>query len=105
MTIRSKVSQKNIFLEFVLKTPQPSLRYGGACCSAQMARKPVQQQELRAYCPNLYTVIKRHASWGLLRNRIINAKISDALSNIKFTINGKNFRALRCIGEGGYSRY
>ena len=41
---------------------------------------------------------QRHASWGLLRNRIINAKISDALSNIKFTINGKSLRALRCIG-------
>ena len=38
---------------------------------------------------------QRHASWGLLRNRIINAKISDALSNIKFTINGKSLRALR----------
>lgn len=43
-------------------------------------------------------------SWGTLRNRIINAKISDVLSNIKFTVNGHLYRALRCIGEGGYAK-
>lgn len=48
--------------------------------------------------------LQKHASWGLLRNRILHAKISDALTNIKFTLNGKTLRALRCIGEGGYSR-
>ena len=48
--------------------------------------------------------LHQHASWGLVRNTIVNAKISDALNNIKFTINGSTLRALRCIGEGGYSR-
>ena len=43
-------------------------------------------------------------AWGQLRNRIINAKISDVLSNIKFTVNGHLYRALRCIGEGGYAK-
>ena len=37
----------------------PSWQVFSACCSVQMAHKPVQesrQQMLRAYCPNIYTV-------------------------------------------------
>ena len=48
--------------------------------------------------------LQRHASWGFLRNRLVNAKISDAFSNIRFTVNGEPFKALRCIGEGGYAK-
>ena len=43
-------------------------------------------------------------NWGFLRNRLVQAKMSDVFSNIKFAVNDKNFRALRCIGEGGYSK-
>ena len=39
--------------------------------------------------------LQKQNSWGQLRNRIINAKISDVLSNIKFTVNGHLYRALR----------
>lgn len=49
-------------------------------------------------------VLQRQASWGFLRNRLVNAKISDAFSQVKFTINGTTLRALRCIGEGGYAK-
>ena len=34
----------------------------GACCSAQMAHKPFRKLALRAFCPNIYTVIKGHIS-------------------------------------------
>ena len=40
-------------------------------------------------------------NWGFLRNRLVQAKMSDVFSNIRFTVNGSNIRALRCIGEGG----
>ena len=40
-------------------------------------------------------------NWGFLRNRLVQAKMSDVFSNIRFTVNGCNIRALRCIGEGG----
>ena len=43
-------------------------------------------------------------NWEFLRNRLVHAKMSDLFHNIKFTINGKTITALRCIGEGGYSR-
>lgn len=49
-------------------------------------------------------ILKKQSSWGTLRNRLINAKISDAFSNIKFTLNGQSLQALRCIGEGGYAK-
>lgn len=48
--------------------------------------------------------LQRQASWGTLRNRLINAKITDAFSNIKFSVKGTNLQALRCIGEGGYAK-
>ena len=43
-------------------------------------------------------------NWNFLRNRLVQAKMSDVFSNIKFYVNGKSIRALRCIGEGGYSK-
>ena len=44
-------------------------------------------------------------NWGFLRNRLVQAKMSDVFSNIRFTVNGSNIRALRCIGEGGINKY
>lgn len=64
----------------------------------------MQEQGLNLREQALEKQTKMIGSWGTLRNRIINAKISDVLSNIKFTVNGHHYRALRCIGEGGYAK-
>lgn len=48
--------------------------------------------------------LERQASWGNLRSKLIRAKITDAFTNIKFTVNGETYTALKCLGEGGYSK-
>jgi serine/threonine-protein kinase TTK/MPS1 len=45
-----------------------------------------------------------HVSWSTLRTRLLNAKISEALSNLKYVVNENEYRTLRCIGSGGYSK-
>ena len=42
--------------------------------------------------------------WDMLKKKITSAKISDALTALKFEVNGRKFTALRPLGEGGYSQ-
>lgn len=43
-------------------------------------------------------------AWGLFRNQLLNAKVTDAFNNVRFALGGKRFSVLRKIGEGGYSK-
>ena len=43
-------------------------------------------------------------NWDMLKKKITSAKITDALTALKFEVNGKKFTALRPLGEGGYSQ-
>ena len=47
---------------------------------------------------------ERRTSWGDLRRSIVQSKISDALSHLKFKVNGKTYAAIKVIGEGGFSK-
>jgi hypothetical protein len=42
-------------------------------------------------------------AWDALKQRLVSARITDALLSPKFYMNGRKFTALRTIGEGGYS--
>lgn len=48
-------------------------------------------------------VLDNAVSWSTLRSKLAKAKVTDALTNLKFEINGVTFTSLRIIGEGGYS--
>ena len=57
--------------------------------------------------PNLVQLgrpVDRPISWTMLRRKLIKAKITDALTSVKFTVNGKVFTSLRMLGEGGYAK-
>ena len=43
-------------------------------------------------------------NWDLVKKKIMNAKITDALTALKFEVNGQRITALRMLGEGGYSQ-
>ena len=49
-------------------------------------------------------ILQRQASWSTLRTKLVNAKMTDAFTNQKFTINGTTYTVLSVIGEGGYSK-
>lgn len=48
---------------------------------------------------SFYSNKHQQNTWSFLRNRLVQAKMSDVFSNIRFTVNGKSIRALRCIGN------
>ena len=48
--------------------------------------------------------VSRPAAWSELRSRLVRAKITDALTNMRFDVAGKTYTALRTLGEGGYSK-
>ena len=43
-------------------------------------------------------------NWDKLKKTITSAKITDALTTLKFVVNGEKFTALRPLGQGGYSQ-
>ena len=43
-------------------------------------------------------------NWDMLKKTITSAKITDALTALKFVVNGKKYTALRSLGQGGYSQ-
>merc|ERR1712012_507730 len=47
---------------------------------------------------------QKSRNWELIKQKITKAKISDALSVLKYEVNGKKVNVLRPIGEGGYSQ-
>ena len=49
-------------------------------------------------------LLERTPSWGILRSQLVKAKLSDAFNNETFHVHGQRYTALRCIGEGGYSK-
>ena len=51
----------------------------------------------------LVNILFETRNWDLIRNKITEAKISDALSVLKYEINGKKVSVLRPLGDGGYS--
>ena len=53
--------------------------------------------------PTLVNILFQSRNWDLIRNKITEAKISDALSVLKYEINGKKVSVLRPLGDGGYS--
>ena len=48
--------------------------------------------------------LRRQPSWGLIRQRLISSKVTEAFSKLKFSVMGQQYQALRLLGEGGYSR-
>merc|ERR1711879_904417 len=47
---------------------------------------------------------QKSKNWNLIKQKITTAKISDALSVLKYEVNGKKVNVLRPLGEGGYSQ-
>ena len=43
-------------------------------------------------------------NWDMLKKTITNAKITDALTALRFMVNGKRYTVLRPLGEGGFSQ-
>lgn len=47
---------------------------------------------------------QKSRNWDMLKKTITSAKITDALTALKFVVNGKKYTALRPLGQGGYSQ-
>lgn len=47
---------------------------------------------------------QKSRNWDIIKQKITTAKISDALSVLKYEVNGKKVNVLRPLGEGGYSQ-
>ena len=47
---------------------------------------------------------QKSKNWDKLKKTITSAKITDALTTLKFVVNGEKFTALRPLGQGGYSQ-
>ena len=47
---------------------------------------------------------QKSRNWDMLKKTITSAKITDALTALRFIVNGKKFTALRPLGQGGYSQ-
>ena len=48
--------------------------------------------------------MNKSRNWDMLKKTITSAKITDALTALKFVVNGKKYTALRPLGQGGYSQ-
>ena len=47
---------------------------------------------------------QKSKNWDMLKKTITSAKITDALTVLKFVVNGKKYTVLRPLGQGGYSQ-
>ena len=47
---------------------------------------------------------QKSRNWDMLKKTITSAKITDALTALKFVVNGKKYTVLRPLGQGGYSQ-
>ena len=47
---------------------------------------------------------QKSKNWDMLKKKLATAKITDALTALKFEVNGKMYTALKPLGEGGYSQ-
>ena len=60
-----------------------------------------QDQQLET---NIMLGGQKSRNWDMLKKTITSAKITDALTVLKFVVNGKKYTVLRPLGQGGYSQ-
>ena len=49
------------------------------------------------------TITSGPTPWNVLRQKLANAKIREALTSAKIFVNTQQFTIIRSLGEGGYS--
>ena len=75
----------------------------GAARGRNMRQAILEKEELQEMNMNVMAG-QQSRNWDMLKKKITSAKITDALTALKFEVNGKKFTALRPLGEGGYSQ-
>ena len=73
-------------------------------CSIKVFRELVFEKQRQMEMNNNIVNGQKSRNWDLIKQKITTAKISDALSVLKYEVNGKKVNVLRPLGEGGYSQ-
>ena len=68
------------------------------------ARQAIFAMNERAEMNQNFVGGNKSKNWDLIKKKITSAKITDALTVLKYEVNGKKVTALRLLGEGGYSQ-
>ena len=94
-------SRKKVNQNLNLKAPQNG---NGTVQTGVNARQAILEMNRRAENAESQRNGSKSKNWDLLKKKLTSAKITDALTSLKFNINGKGVTVLRPLGEGGYSQ-
>ena len=77
---------------------------GGNANSGVNARQAILDMQKRAEENGNVASGAKSKNWDMIKQRITSAKITEALTALKYEVNGKKVTVLRLLGEGGYSQ-
>lgn len=66
-------------------------------------REAIIDMQMKIEHAQLMNAGKRSKAWNVLKQRLVTAKVEEALTAPKVYVNGRKFTILRLLGEGGYS--
>ena len=69
----------------------------------QNPRDAIMEMQMKIEHAQLMNGGKKSKAWNVLKQKLVTAKVEEALTSPKVFINGKKFTILRLLGEGGYS--
>ena len=77
---------------------------GGNAKSGVNARQAILSMQKRVEEAGNVGPRARSTNWDMIKQKITSAKITEALTALKYEVNGKTVTVLRLLGEGGYSQ-
>ena len=77
---------------------------GGSVQTGVNARNAILEMQQRGEMMKNVANGQKSRNWELLKKKITSAKITEALTILKYEVNGIRVTVLRPLGEGGYSQ-